>query len=69
MASHWNGEYQIGEDLMVFNVSEEKIAIRSGGIHTRPWAVNVVKPASSTPTLNVEDFRKGSIFGSVIKDC
>ena len=68
VASHWNGEYQIGEDLMVFNVSKEKITIRSGGIHTRPWAVNVVKPASNTPTLNVEDFRKESIFGSVIKD-
>lgn len=68
VASHWNGDYQIGEDLMVFNVSKEKITIRSGGIHTRPWAVNVVKPASNTPTLNVEDFRKESIFGSVIKD-
>ncbi len=68
VASHWSGEYQIGEDLMVFNVSKEKITIRSGGLHQRPWAVNVIQPASTTPTLNAKDYQSASIFGSVIKD-
>ncbi len=68
VASHWSGEYQIGEDLMVFNVSKEKITIRSGSLHQRPWAVNVIQPASTTPTLNAKDYQSVSIFGSVIKD-
>jgi ribonuclease Z len=68
VASHWSGEYQIGEDLMVFNISKEKITIRSGGLHQRPWAVNVIQPASTTPTLNAKDYQSASIFGSVIKD-
>ena len=68
VASHWSGEYQIGEDLMVFNVSKEKITIRSGSLHQRPWAVNVIQPASTTPTLNAKDYQSASIFGSVIKD-
>jgi len=68
VASHWSGEYQIGEDLMVFNVSKENITIRSGGLHQRPWAVNVIQPASTTPTLNAKNYQSASIFGSVIKD-
>jgi ribonuclease Z len=68
VASHWKGKYQIGEDLMVFNISKEKILIRSGAIHTRPWTVTVIPPASNTPTLNVKDFQSEKIFGTVIKD-
>ena len=68
VATHWNGEYQIGEDLMVFNVSKQAITIRSGGIHLRPWGVNVVQPASTTPTLNAKDYQSAAIFDTVIKD-
>src|SRR5206468_5284017 len=68
VASHWKGKYQIGGDLMVFNISKEKILIRSGAIHTRPWTVTVIPPASNTPTLNVKDFQSEKIFGTVIKD-
>jgi ribonuclease Z len=68
VASHWSGEYQIGEDLMVFNVSKQKITIRSGGIHLRPWAVNVIQPASTTPTLDAKDYQSAAIFDSVIRD-
>src|SRR6266540_1097394 len=68
VASHWKGKYQIGEDLMVFNISKDQILIRSGAIHNRPWTVTVIPPASDTPTLNVKDFQSERIFGTVIKD-
>src|SRR5437867_3441050 len=68
VASHWKGKYQIGGDLMVFNISKDDIVIRSGAIHTRPWTVTVIPPASNTPTLNVKDFQSEKIFGTVIKD-
>jgi hypothetical protein len=53
---------------MVFNVSKKAITIRSGGIHLRPWAVNVIQPASTTPTLRAQDYQSASIFDTVIKD-
>jgi ribonuclease Z len=65
--SHWDGQYQVGEDLMVFNISSDKILIRKGGIHERPWQPNVLKPKSTTPTLEVKDYQTG-IFDKVIKD-
>jgi ribonuclease Z len=68
VAAHWNGKYQIGQDLMVFNISKDKILIRSGSMHTKPWTVTVIPPASDTPTLNVKDFRSEKIFDTVIKD-
>ena len=33
--THWDGEYQLGEDLMVFNVSKDTITVRKAGIHER----------------------------------
>ena len=68
VAKHWGGEYQIGEDLMVFNIAKDKITVRSGGIHERPWTANVIKPASHTPTANVKDFQSAALFDTVIKD-
>jgi ribonuclease Z len=68
VASYWKGKYQIGEDLMVFNISKDKILIRSGAIHTRPWTVTVIPPASNIPTLNVKGFQSEKIFGTVITD-
>jgi ribonuclease Z len=68
VAAYWKGKYQIGQDLMVFNVSRDKILIRSGPMHTKPWTVTVIPPASNTPTLNVKDFQSEEIFGTVIKD-
>jgi ribonuclease Z len=68
VAAHWKGKYQIGQDLMVFNVSKDQILVRSGAMHTKPWTVVVIPPASNTPTLNVKDFRSEKIFDTVIKD-
>ena len=68
VTGYWKGKYQIGQDLMVFNVSRDKILIRSGPMHSKPWTVTVIPPASDTPTLNVKDFQSQEIFGTVIKD-
>ena len=68
VASHWDGHYQVGEDLMVFNISKERITIRKGGIHGRPWQPNVRKPASSTPTLDVKDYQSPIFQEKVLKD-
>ena len=65
--THWDGEYQLGEDLMVFNISKDQIMIRKGGTHERPWQPNVIPPPSVTPTLNVSDYQT-DIFDQVIKD-
>lgn len=68
VASHWDGKYQIGEDLMVFNVSKDAITVRKAGIHGRPWQPNVVKPASTTPTRNVHDLQSAMFQDDVLKD-
>ena len=34
VAAHWKGKYQIGQDLMVFNVSKDQILVRTGAMHT-----------------------------------
>jgi ribonuclease Z len=65
--THWDGEYQLGEDLMVFNISKDQIVVRKGGIHERPWQPNVLQPPSTTPGLNVKDYQTG-IFDQVLKD-
>ena len=67
--------YQIGEDLMVFTLSKDsdqynKLTIRKGGIHERPWNPNVVKnpitlqkdePKSMHP-LDPWEYRSADIF-------
>ncbi|XWN33036.1 MAG: guanitoxin biosynthesis MBL fold metallo-hydrolase GntH [Devosia sp.] len=68
VASHWDGKYQIGEDLMVFNVSKDTITVRKGGIHGRPWQPNVVAPAATTPTTNVKDLQSEMFQTEVLKD-
>ena len=65
--THWDGEYQLGEDLMVFNISKDQITIRKGGTHERPWQPNVIPPPSVTPTANASDYQT-DIFDQVIKD-
>jgi ribonuclease Z len=66
--THWDGEYQLGEDLMVFNISKDEITVRKAGIHERPWQPNVKQPASTTPTRKVEDLQTSAVFGQVLKD-
>jgi ribonuclease Z len=68
VASHWDGHYQVGEDLMVFNISKERITIRKGGIHGRPWQPNVLKAASSTPTLDVKDYQSAIFQEKALTD-
>lgn len=68
VASHWDGKYQVGEDLMVFNISKDDITVRKGAIHGRAWQPNVVKPASTTPTRDVKDLESEMFQTMVIKD-
>lgn len=68
VASHWDGKYQIGEDLMVFNISKDAVTVRKAGIHGRPWQPNVVKAASTTPSRNVKDLQSSMFETGVIKD-
>lgn len=67
VASHWDGKYQVGEDLMVFNISKDAVTVRKAGIHGRAWQPNVVAPDSTTPTKNVKDLQS-SLFKNAIKD-
>jgi ribonuclease Z len=71
----WDGEYQIGEDLMVFTVSKAtaRPTIRKCGIHERPWGVSVEQRDATSPMfrdqpLNVSDYRTPSLFGRVLQD-
>jgi ribonuclease Z len=66
--THWDGEYQLGEDLMVFNVSKDNIIVRKAGIHERPWQPNVLHPASTTPNIEVTTLQTDAVFGQVLKD-
>ena len=73
--SSWAGEYQIGEDLMVFTISKSaaKPTIRKGYIHERPWGVTVVQRQDSDPKfqdqpLNVQEYRTPRIFAEKLKD-
>jgi hypothetical protein len=65
--THWDGEYQLGEDLMVFNISKDHNMIRKGGTHERPWQPNVFHPPSASPTLDITDYQT-DIFDQGIKD-
>ena len=67
VASHWGGKYQIGEDLMVFNISKDAVTVRKAGIHGRPWQPNVVAPTSTTPTKDVKDLQS-SLFDNAIRN-
>lgn len=68
VATHWDGHYQVGEDLMVFNISKDQVTIRKGGIQGRPWQPNVEKPPSNTPTRNVKDLQTAMFQNKVLKD-
>ena len=68
VATHWDGKYQVGEDLMVFNISKKNITIRKGGIHGRPWQPNVEKPASNKPTRDVKELQTAMFQKKVLKD-
>ena len=68
VATHWDGKYQVGEDLMVFNISKDNITIRKGAIQGRPWQPNVEKPASTKPTRNVKDLQTAMFKDKALKD-
>ena len=68
VATHWDGKYQVGEDLMVFNISKDNITIRKGAIQGRPWQPNVEKPASTKPTGNVKDLQSAMFKDKALKD-
>ena len=57
VATHWEGQYIFGEDLMVFNISKERITIRKGSIHACTWPITVLKAASNTPALDLKDYQ------------
>ena len=58
---HWAGHYQMGEDLMVFNVSKKGILIRNSIVHERPWGATVSKGPASGPTKQAKRYQT-SIF-------
>jgi hypothetical protein len=71
----WDGDYQIGEDLMVFTLtnSGSKPTIRKGYIHERPWGVTLVQRQDSDPKfrdqpLNVQEYRTPGIFAEKLRD-
>ena len=68
VATHWDGKYQVGEDLMVFNISKKNITIRKGGIHGRPWQPNVEKSASNKPTRDVKELQTAMFKDKALKD-
>ena len=68
VATHWDGKYQVGEDLMVFNISKKDITVRKGAIQGRPWQPNVVKPASDKPSRDVKDLQSAMFKDKVLKD-
>jgi len=68
VATHWDGKYQVGEDLMVFNISKKNITIRKGGIHGRAWQPNVEKPASHKPTRDVKELQTAMFKDKALKD-
>ncbi len=68
VATHWDGKYQVGEDLMVFNISKDNITVRKAAIQGRPWQPNVEKPASNKPSRDVKELQTGIFQDKVLKD-
>jgi len=68
VATHWDGKYQVGEDLMVFNISKKNITIRKAAIQGRPWQPNVEKPASNKPTRDVKELQTAMFKDKALKD-
>lgn len=68
VAKHWDGKYQVGEDLMVFNISKDTITVRKGAIQGRPWQPNVLKPSSDTPSRDVKELQSDMFQDKVLKD-
>ena len=66
---HWKGPYQVGQDFMVFNISNSKkeILVRQAAVNDRSWSPNVEKAKGKIP-LNPGDYRSDAIFGKEIKD-
>jgi ribonuclease Z len=66
---HWKGPYQVGQDFMVFNISNSKkeILVRQAAINERSWSPNVEKPKGKIP-LNAAEYRSSAIFSREIKD-
>jgi ribonuclease Z len=71
----WDGEYQIGEDLMVFTLSKSapRPTIRKCGIHERPWGVTLEQRDAASPKfrdqpLNVREYRTPEVFAQKLKD-
>jgi ribonuclease Z len=68
VSKHWDGEYQIGEDRMVFNVSKKQITIRKGALQDRPWSTGVDQPSSTKPELDNRKYRTAIFQEKVLKD-
>ena len=71
----WDGEYRIGEDLMVFTLSKSapRPTIRKGGIHERPWGVTLEQrdPSSARSRgqpLDIADYRTPGVFDRKLRD-
>lgn len=70
--SWWpGGAYQMGEDLMVFNIkppsdssSENSVIVRKGGVHDRPWGVCLEQNTHSTkgPSVPTANYQSDKLF-------
>jgi hypothetical protein len=68
VATHWDGKYQAGEDLMVFNISRKQIMIRKCALQDRPWSTGVEQPSSTAPALDNRNYRTAIFQEQVLKD-
>jgi ribonuclease Z len=68
VATHWDGKYQVGEDLMVFNISKKDITVRKGAIQGRPWQPNVEKSPSNKPSRDVKELQTAMFKDKALTD-
>jgi ribonuclease Z len=68
VSKHWGGEYQIGEDRMVFNISKDAVTIRKGALQDRPWSTGVEQPSSTSPDLDNRNYRTNIFKDDVLTD-
>ena len=66
--THWNGDYQIGEDRMVFNVSKKQITIRKCAMQDRPWSTGVEHQSTTSKPKDIGNFRTAIFKEKVLKD-
>jgi ribonuclease Z len=68
---YWSGPYQlVTEDLFVFNVSKSKntVTVRQAAVNERAWSPVIQTPATGSPMLPLDNYRKSGLWASQIRD-